>query len=102
MTQRILGEQGTWLDPEEAAGPDDKMLRKGRVLAPIYTYKVYPDGLRWPLHGEEKLVAVRCRTPDTYFSAPGYIMEAKRRVRGYVYQDSTGAFCFHRYKSAYP
>ena len=78
----------TWLETEDAAGPRGAMLRKGRVRLVMHSFELRPGGIEtYPLR------AVRCGVSDTFFSAPGFVLEAGKRVHGCVfYENDTFVF----------
>jgi len=78
MVRKCEGDNGTWIQSEEAAYPHGGMTRKGRCLC--------DDG---------KLRAVYCGIPDTFFSIPAYRRINNKRINGYVYSED-GTYMFKR------
>lgn len=73
----------TWIEPEERAGPNNAMRRKGRAWLRVDDGKV--------------LVAFRAAVADTFFTCPAFIVRKGKRVKGYLTAED-GVLFFNAYR----
>lgn len=58
---------GTWIEPEEWAYPEDTYTRRA--------YAICPDGIKR---------VVKCKCADTFFSVPAIAKIGSKRVKGFL------------------